>query len=406
MADPLLILRSTVLQDVSAPPIVFFDSYGASVDSLASCDIIGLSGSLFSKDVDTNYKSKRGTGSFYSLEAVVFLVLHREATYTEYLQEARAQNVPVVSLVDKKELLDYLSTPGADCPYVDLSSPPVPNAVFDAAPAAVPEAATPEKPSRKHAALADKKKRPHAASKPSKPPAHIPIVLPDGTRAIKIRCYEDYFHSGRDFGFVAEYARQTIKELDELAKDGEQRSKTSASLMEQISAMRSGIAPMALSPEPPRKSHRVLPVIIVPNAPSSLISIYNIKDFLEHGTWVPPVEAKQKAGERLTRVHIINKHSGKEYLALDNPEQILLDASDWDQLAAVFLVGAAWQFKGWRWDQPVELFQHAKGFYVHFDDLKLEGPVGTWKIHRLPLSRSRRHLDSTVAMDFWKHVHH
>lgn len=48
------------------------------------------------------------------------------------------------------------------------------------------------------------------------------------------------------------------------------------------------------------------------------------------------------------------------YRVVDNPQR--LSQGEWDRVVAVFVMGPAWQFKGWPWDgNPVEIF--AKSMY-------------------------------------------
>lgn len=47
------------------------------------------------------------------------------------------------------------------------------------------------------------------------------------------------------------------------------------------------------------------------------------------------------------------------YRVIDNPQK--LSAQDWQRVVAVFVMGPAWQFKGWPWDgNPVEIFSKSK----------------------------------------------
>jgi parafibromin len=47
------------------------------------------------------------------------------------------------------------------------------------------------------------------------------------------------------------------------------------------------------------------------------------------------------------------------YRVTDNPQK--LTNADWDHVVAVFVMGPAWQFKGWPWDgNPVEIFSKSK----------------------------------------------
>jgi parafibromin len=43
------------------------------------------------------------------------------------------------------------------------------------------------------------------------------------------------------------------------------------------------------------------------------------------------------------------------YRVIDNPAK--LTNADWDRVVAVFVMGQAWQFKGWPWDgNPTQIF--------------------------------------------------
>lgn len=47
------------------------------------------------------------------------------------------------------------------------------------------------------------------------------------------------------------------------------------------------------------------------------------------------------------------------YRVIDNPQK--LTNADWDRVVAVFVMGPAWQFKGWPWDgNPVDIFSKSK----------------------------------------------
>jgi hypothetical protein len=47
-----------------------------------------------------------------------------------------------------------------------------------------------------------------------------------------------------------------------------------------------------------------------------------------------------------------------DYLIIDNPTK--LKPEDWERVVAVISIGKDWQFKGWKWSTPVELFSHVK----------------------------------------------
>ena len=51
------------------------------------------------------------------------------------------------------------------------------------------------------------------------------------------------------------------------------------------------------------------------------------------------------------------------YRVIDNPAK--LTNADWDRVVAVFVMGQAWQFKGWPWDgNPTVIFSKSKIFVI------------------------------------------
>ena len=96
------------------------------------------------------------------------------------------------------------------------------------------------------------------------------------------------------------------------------------------------------------------------------------------------------------------EHSGQSFEIVDNPARLSL--SDWSRLLACFTLTSTWQFKGWKWETPLELFQHIAGFHVYFDDAILDSTVAGWNVTTLPLSRNKRHLDATAVMAFWTKI--
>lgn len=161
-----------------------------------------------------------------------------------------------------------------------------------------------------------------------------------------------------------------------------------------------------------------VPIIIVPAAPTSMVNMYNIRDFLTGSSYVPPTEAKQNAKGVKESTITIEHSSGSSkaksaFQIVDNPTRLSIE--DWNRVKAVFVQGPAWQFKGWKWENPVDLFQNGIytrlstsiiclvcGYYVHYEDTAVEPQVASWNVHKLTISRSKRHLDAPAVMKFWE----
>ena len=81
--------------------------------------------------------------------------------------------------------------------------------------------------------------------------------------------------------------------------------------------------------------------------------------------------------------------------------------SDWNRIAAIFVIGKQWQFKKWinGWRRPEEIFNKTAGFYLHFADDPPKNDAKNWRVHKLAIKRSQRHEDARVANEFWKKLY-
>ncbi|XP_014242740.1 parafibromin [Cimex lectularius] len=146
------------------------------------------------------------------------------------------------------------------------------------------------------------------------------------------------------------------------------------------------------------------PIIVIPSANTSLITMYNAKEILQDLKYVS-TEEKRKLGEkRANEVLLQRRKDGNltvPYRVIDNPGK--LSQTDWDRVVAVFVMGPAWQFKGWPWGgNPVEIFSKICAFHLKYDEMKLDNNVGRWAVCVLQLSRTKRHLDRAALMVFWE----
>lgn len=74
-----------------------------------------------------------------------------------------------------------------------------------------------------------------------------------------------------------------------------------------------------------------------------------------------------------------------------------------DRIVAVFALGQEWQFKGWKWKQPVEIFNSGKfillilvcGFSLKFTDEPPKSTVQSWKVEQLNVIFNIKNLDQS-----------
>uniref|UniRef100_A0A1I7T2V8 CDC73_C domain-containing protein n=1 Tax=Caenorhabditis tropicalis TaxID=1561998 RepID=A0A1I7T2V8_9PELO len=136
------------------------------------------------------------------------------------------------------------------------------------------------------------------------------------------------------------------------------------------------------------------PIIIVPSAMNTMINLYNARDILQNLGFVPVDQRRKETNKKPTDLAIQRQKNGVTYniRVIDNAEKLAND--DWDRVIAVFVQGAAWQFKGWKWGgNPTDIFTHIPAFHFHFDSDKPCAQVMQWSVHKIPVSATKRHMD-------------
>lgn len=417
--DPLLVLRQCLKQGTA---VTLHDNDGSPVSDLSHCVFFRLGGLIYPRDTPTNYRSKRGTGDCYLLDAVWFMLERREGSYGEYMQEARRLGVGVVSLVDRKDLIGYLEEDQRpdECPAIDTSlALPKPQRSF---------APTAEQAAIEGAGEATGR-LPHQPVStqplPDEPSLPLMMTAADGTaKRIKSRpaqSRESPLLCAKDFSPVLEVARELYKTLAaptaaSSTPAAAPSSKPPVSLIEQIASAnqprreraqspqrRPLTAPTAARPDAGTSSTQI---IIVPAIPSSLLTMLNAPHFLSASQFLSTAEAKSQGIQKENSVSIEHKFSSGrtvKFQLIDNPNR--LSPEDWQRVVAVFVQGGnLWQFKGWKWESPADLFQNVRGFSLEFEDASADPKIRGWNVQRLRISRSRRHLDSTAVFQFWSTI--
>eukprot|EP00557_Chaetoceros_sp_GSL56_P012061 CAMPEP_0176479928 /NCGR_PEP_ID=MMETSP0200_2-20121128/2008_1 /TAXON_ID=947934 /ORGANISM="Chaetoceros sp., Strain GSL56" /LENGTH=454 /DNA_ID=CAMNT_0017876019 /DNA_START=47 /DNA_END=1408 /DNA_ORIENTATION=+ len=132
------------------------------------------------------------------------------------------------------------------------------------------------------------------------------------------------------------------------------------------------------------------PIIIVPNAMTSPITLLNSIDFFQNSQFVPrDVAAARLVGPKPTSVFMKRTVASRlgggimEYEIMDNPLRKLQRSADWDRVVAVIAQGAAWQFKGWKMGgkidpDPVDVFSNAFGYYIGFEGAPIPKDLQGW----------------------------
>nr|XP_058151438.1 parafibromin-like [Dasypus novemcinctus] len=205
---------------------------------------------------------------------------------------------------------------------------------------------------------------------------------------------------------VGTYHGMTLKSLREVASTPQMPTQAAQPLPRPTSQAR---------PCPNRKKGSQTPIIIIPAATTSLITMLNAKDLLQDLNFVP-LDEKKKQGCRRENETLIQRRKSQmppggtavsftvPYRVVDQP--LKLRRREWDQVVAVFVQGPAWQFKGWPWllpdGSPVNILTKMKAFHLKYDDAHLAPNVQKWDVTVLELSHHYRHLDRSVFLRFWE----
>ncbi|KAL8785659.1 MAG: hypothetical protein Q9213_003218 [Squamulea squamosa] len=127
----------------------------------------------------------------------------------------------------------------------------------------------------------------------------------------------------------------------------------------------------------PSSHRRPDPIILLSPSASSLLRLSNIKLFLSDGLYTPPTTSNHANILHLTRLlPSIDPHRPLRFILVDTPEQFKPDY--WNRVVAVFTTGQTWQFKGYKWQDPRELFKEALGVYVGWRGEDLPPSVRGW----------------------------
>lgn len=218
------------------------------------------------------------------------------------------------------------------------------------------------------------KNREEGRSRPMQPPIRLPeparIARPQPQPAQYNRYDQERFNKQREEteGFkidtMGTYHGMSLKSVTE----GSAQQKK-----QQIAQMPPGrpkdLIPTAqarLLPANANKRQSRTPIIVIPATTTSLITMYNVRDILQELKFVTTEQKKSMGGQRENEILLQRTKEANitvPYRIIDNPAK--LSAQEWARVVAVFVMGPAWQFKGWPWDgNPVEIFSKSKFFFA------------------------------------------
>ncbi|KQK13868.2 hypothetical protein BRADI_1g12980v3 [Brachypodium distachyon] len=354
--DPLSVLRDYAARD-ELDKIIF-----------SGDDILFGSDYSFPANVPTAFTSKQ-SGRPYPLSAAVFLAQHNDLKHTDFLQAARLRRIPPVSLPDRKTFLDFLQ-------YGDNSLPSEP-----LLPSSLPPFSQDAQPPPPEESIADEASTAHIRS--------LERPLKDRNAILDAR--------GRDFlaiyHSVLRREEERVRNKDSAPPSGRHEPSVTA---------------VALANPKVEKvvGDGFVPIILVPSASQTLITIYNVREFLEDFVFVPSEERMRamKGSPKPECVTVQKKHRGERMGAAGGPvsfevrdKPASLKPDDWARVVAVFVLGKEWQFKDWPFKDHVDIFNKD-------DSVEAAKVVKQWNVKIISISKNKRHQDRPAALEVWERL--
>ncbi|RPA90876.1 CDC73-domain-containing protein [Choiromyces venosus 120613-1] len=432
--DPLSLLRLSISQ--SSPPSLSHTPnpppQGASPVILASASYLIFPSAEFPLWTKTRFH--KTSGESVDLRSIYFAWLHREDTIPDYITKAQNLGDGVVTnlaFLERLELVTWLEGGQEESDFIKpLASTAASTSASAGAHAA---SAAPGSGATGAAAVGGQgvQSTPGGSAKIGGSSAALTgKVRVTDPRLLEIYSYERVLSNRNtflrgikptDFSHVRKQAEDFITRLRNQKPSGNNPSSSSStpgshhhhphhpqqkSLPHRTGhpAAGSSTSTTSTSSKSPSKSRSRDPIILLSPSASSLLTMANIKPFLENGAFIStsqlpgPHETIHQISRLIPAIH---PTAPVRFLVVDNIEKFKPDY--WDRVVGVFTTGQAWQFRDYKWNNPVELFRQVRGFYVGWDGEAVPDQVRGWGagVKCLSIERGRRFRDREVCESIW-----
>ncbi|KAG5421753.1 CDC73 [Candida metapsilosis] len=148
------------------------------------------------------------------------------------------------------------------------------------------------------------------------------------------------------------------------------------------------------------------PIIIVSPATTALLSLSNIKEFLENGRYTEPVPSNRPHSGIVVLNHPSDRliSTAQKIMVVDNVD-LFTNPSYWDRVIAIFTTGQSWQFSKYKFSQPEVLFQKYQGYYLGYQGEVTPHQIKDWNVHDIKVDRGdKRFKDKVIVRDFWVEI--
>ncbi|KAG8933745.1 accessory factor associated with RNA polymerase II [Tulasnella sp. 419] len=421
--DVLLILRQSIKNKF---PISYVKD-GTSTSALSGATHIAISPSVtVPRSTATRWRKPDSSGAsgtapamdpkseperFFSVDAIVLVWTVKDGTAADYMRQAR--DMPgFVSLTDRKAVVDWLEGKEVDSDKIaPLSEEPLNEDPSSSVTSGLPKASTTESPSKSRAPARPSVKRSYVPDA-----ADLEAVKKIRTNEVELRDRTTVLRGAKVNNF--NQIKDFVVQLKSAAK-----GKGSAP---------PGPSSQVVTPKGASKKPRVFPIIMVSSSPTALLTLHNVKRFLEEAVYETSEQAKAKNGKTEDMIPIYRKRThigpgGKEietrikYFAVDSIDALAKFGQDpWDRVVCVMTTGQEWQFKPYKWTEPRQLFHHGiptpllqrsfsdrspslvKGIYFTWSNDPPNPKTKDWNVSELKIDQYKRHVDKSVVAQFWK----
>ncbi|KTW29290.1 hypothetical protein T552_01245 [Pneumocystis carinii B80] len=355
--DPLILLKMSILES-DPPKFLKTEDMNSVVAGLEEAEYLGFSNGVIVSLKEKTRFIRKETGEPFNLLSVFFAWQLKDANVAEYIQRCGESDVKNLSFLEKTDLVTWLD--GA------------------------PESEHIQPLEEEKLSVLTSIQRRGGFERPERNPVLLNIYAQErivGSRHTVLRGLKPI-----DFSAVRKYAYEHF-----ISKLRNKQSGNAATL------------PLG---KELKVKHRD-PIILLSPSASSLLTMYNIKRFLEEGVFVPPEEALQiNGGNRVSELIAISHTSriakglSYRFVIVQGVDKFRPDY--WDRVVCVFTTGQAWQFKEYKWSEPRELFHHVKGFIIQYVGDPPHPATKEWNVETLRIERFRRHTDREVVSRLWE----
>ena len=142
-------------------------------------------------------------------------------------------------------------------------------------------------------------------------------------------------------------------------------------------------------------------IIVAPAAGNNVITMYNVKKFMEEGIYVPSDVIRNTTPLKPQKIVMSRVINGRKMLFrfIDNPLQ--LNQAEWSHVVCVMAGNQSWQFKGWRYSNPAVLFSRVQGVFIWFSEMEIPPMIKGLSVKLITINRDVRNMDDIARVQFW-----